>query len=513
MTPQSAGDLRGRLDRARVALEEARWDAAIDDLLGCEDWPLEIAEHAVLVKADTLMRRDATRALSWLVATNDIVLTDAGRFQRELITGRALTNVRNFDGAEQRFERAGTLLARVPDGAPRLAFNRSRLRWMRREAAPDDADIELALTDPDPTGRASAYAVRAWTHAARGDYRAQIADFVRALEVAADVGYRCDLGALGIIVHSLARIAFEVAHPRALAIAREAFETLRWTDDVRVDKFQTLRVLGLDAFMRGDVAQAQWYFRDATMTAPTAAFAAIAHLDRAYVARIMHNEPWALDELYEAVRIANGVAWGQTYGEERLALVILAVLLAPANAPEAQRFAAMYSMLGVESVSPLLALTHDRRAYASEKYALGRIEQTLGNTEAAQRALEEAYGIFAPIDYHYRAMLVATTLAELTGDAVWSERVKEHLAHYPGNPLLATTIDAAPQSDAVLDTITPWQRQVARAHWSGADAQELSQRFSRSVYTIQRQLTEIYLAFGVRSQSELRNEAIRRGLA
>ena len=513
MKTSKMGGLRTRLDRARTALEEARWDAALNELFECEDWPPEIAEYAVLVKAEALMRRDAAVALSWLVATDDVVATDAGRFERELITGRALTNARNFAGAAQHFERAGALLASAPHGAPKLAYHRARLRWMRREVRPDDADFTLALTDPDPTGRASAYAVRSWAHASAGEYRLQIADLTSAIQVAAAVDFRCDVAALGIIVHTLARAAFEIADAPGCAVAQAAFDRIRWTDDVRVDKFQTLRALGLEAFMRGEVARAQWLFRDASGTAPTPAFEVLAHLDRAYVARIMRNEPWALDELYEAVRIARGVHWGQTVGEERLALVVLAMQLAPTNAAEAQRFAAMYSMLGVESVSPVLALTNEPRAVATEKYALGCIERTLGNVDAARAALQEAYDFFDPIDYHYRAMLVASSLAELTGDASWSERAKRHLAHYPGNPLLAAKIDDATKSDAVFDGLTPLQRQLARAHWSGADAQELSARFSRSVFTVQRHIAEIYRAFGVDSAASLRAEAIRRGIA
>jgi DNA-binding NarL/FixJ family response regulator len=65
----------------------------------------------------------------------------------------------------------------------------------------------------------------------------------------------------------------------------------------------------------------------------------------------------------------------------------------------------------------------------------------------------------------------------------------------------------------VFDGLTPLQRQLARAHWSGADAHELSGRFSRSVFTIQRHLAEIYRAFGVDSAPALRTEAMRRGLA
>ena len=506
-------NLRATLDEAITALAEARWDAVLDHLRECEDWPIEIAEHAVLVKADTLTRRDAAAGLAWLAATQDIVLTDGARFTRELLTGRAYANVRSFDAAAARFERARRLLDNVPGGAPRLAYHTARLRWFRREAQPDDADVTLALTDPDPTGRASAYSVRAWTHASNGNFRGQIADLRTALDIAESVDYRCDVAVLGIIVFTLARIAFEVADGAAMDVARKAFDRIRWTDDVRVDRFQTLRALGLDAFMRGESAKAQWLFRDASTLAPTPAFRAFAHLDRAYVARIGRNEAWALDEIYEAVRLAQSVQWGQTQGEERYALVLLAILLAPVDASEAQRYAATFSMLGTDSVNPTLSMSRDQRNAGWEKYAFGRIEQTLGNTDTALVALKGAYEIFAPIEHHYMGMLIATALAELSGDAAWVQKANDHIAQYPGCPMAAKATANAPYADPVLDALSPLQRQIARAHWSGLNLDDLSRRFSRSLYTIEHHLGEVYGAFGVASSSALRDEALRRGLA
>jgi tetratricopeptide (TPR) repeat protein len=415
-----------------LALEEARWDAALDELLECEDWPLEIAEYAVLVKADALMRRDA--AIGLVVARRDQRCRGDGcRSLPARTRHRARAHERaEFHRRRPAFRTRRALLASVPGGAPKLAYNRSRVRWMRREARPDDADFTLALTDPDPTGRASAYAVRSWAHASAGEYRLQIADLVSALEVAAAADYRCDVASLGIIVHTLARASFEIADARGLPSPKRHSSAFAGPTTCASTSSRRCECWGSMHSCAARLPAAQWLFRDAAVTAPTPAFEVLAHLDRAYVARIMRNEPWALDELYEAVRIARGVHWGQTFGEERLALVVLAVLLAPTNAAEAQRFAAMYSMLGVESVSPVLALAHERRALASEKYALGCIERTLGNVDAARAALQEAYDVFDPIDYHYRAMLVASTLAELTGEAAWSERAKRHLAHYPG---------------------------------------------------------------------------------
>jgi len=207
------------------------------------------------------------------------------------------------------------------------------------------------------------------------------------------------------------------------------------------------------------------------------------------------------------------VAWGQTFGEERVALVTLAVLLAPIDPAEAQKYAATYSLLGVESVAPSLALTKAPNFVAAERYALARIAQTLGDRESAQGNYLKAYSVFAEMGYHYQAMLVASAMAELSGEAIWSERTREHLAHYPGCPFSAQAPENGLRNDPVLESLTPLQRQLARAHWSGMDVDQLSQRFSRSLYTVERHVADIYAAFGVTSAGGLRDQALSRGIA
>ena len=192
---------------------------------------------------------------------------------------------------------------------------------------------------------------------------------------------------------------------------------------------------------------------------------------------------------------------------------MLAVMLAPVDTAKAQRFAAIYSRLGVENVDPRFALSGEPRALAAESYALALIEQMLGHADSALESLRAAYDVYAPIEHHYRALTVATTIGEITGDAIWMQRVRAHVAHYPGSPLADRTLETSIANDSVLDVLSPLARQVARAHWSGASASELSKRFSRSLYTIERQIALIYAAFGVTSEGALRAEAMRRGLA
>jgi DNA-binding CsgD family transcriptional regulator len=93
------------------------------------------------------------------------------------------------------------------------------------------------------------------------------------------------------------------------------------------------------------------------------------------------------------------------------------------------------------------------------------------------------------------------------------QNARVHSAKFP-NCALAQRLAAQPagKKDDDLQGLTLTQRQIALAHYQGVDNDELSRRFSRSTFTIEKQLKDIYAAFGVRSRSGLREELHRRGL-
>ena len=508
-TPHT-GDLRA----ARVALRAAHYDLALELLAGCADWPAPWAEPAVLLRAEVLGRRDPIGALGWLIGLEDLFAGEPARFAFALAAGKAYAGVHDLASARARYAAAGTMARRVAGGPALLSHHTAQLRWLERDFAPDAPDVALALTHPDPSIAAAAYAVRGRLHGGRGDFRAQCADFERALAFAeTPADEPVDVATLALTCQALARVAFETADGAALAAARRAFDTLAWTPDVAVERYTALRVLGWDAFMRGRGTDARWAFKDALALAPSPAWRVMAHLDRAHVAGLGHEEPRAVEELAEADRLAQEVRWESTRGEERQALVWLATLHAPVDAVRAQRYAAVYASLGTVNVEPAAALNGDRRALAFARYAQGRIDQALGRRASAIAALREAYGIFDGAEHHYRAMLAASGLAELTGDEGWRLRAVAHARRYPDCPLLSLVDDAVAREEAMPRQLSPLQRQIARALWSGADAPELAERFGRSASATERQIAAVFSAFGVASRTALLDEARKRGLA
>lgn len=510
----AAAERTEALRDARVALRSAWYDVVLSLTEGCEDWPAAEAEAGIALRGEVLVRRDPVAALTYLTSVADVPSTEAGRFAYEIVSGKAFAKVRDLDSAAARFAVAATLAPRVEHGAETLAYNTGRLRFLRHQYDPRAEDVARSLTHPDPSMAAAAYAMRAWHHGALGDFRAQISDFTTALAFVTKPlpSEPVDVGTLAITCFSLARVAFETAHDDGVAAAQRAYDAIAWTDDVAGDRFQAIRALAWDAFMRGETGRAQWMLKEARAAAPSDAYRVGAHVDRAYVARIAGNEAWALEELAEADRLAHGIAWESTYGEERLVLCTLGVLHAPVDAARAQRWAAHYARIGVEAISPNSAVGHDRRAIGFAKYAQGRIDQMLGRREPAASALREAYTIFDTIGYHYRATLAACALADLTGEGLWRERALGHAQAYPDCPLMAIADRSGVSDDAMPPQLAPLERQVARALWSGADAGELSRRFSRSRYTIDRMVEAVFEAFGVSTRAALVDEARKRGL-
>jgi DNA-binding CsgD family transcriptional regulator/tetratricopeptide (TPR) repeat protein len=503
----------GTLREARLALRSGRYDEAIALVAGCEDWAPPYAERGVLVKAETIGRRDPIAALSYLTEVDDVFSTVEGRFGRDIESGRFHAAVRDLDSAAIRYGLARRLADGVLHGRETMAYHDVRMRWYRGDCDPEAPEIAIALAHPDPSIVAATYAFRGWLHAGRGEYPQQVVDLsiaVRAIRT--PEGEPIDLGTLASSINALARISFEIADARGIEAAREAFEGLSWTPDVRAEQFMTMRALGWDAFMRGESGRAQWIFKEAREIAPSDPWRAMAHLDRAYVARVVGNEIWAIEELAEADRLARDVRWESSSGEERGVLVPLASLHAAVDAARAQRYAALYSRLGSGNLTPAFASAGDRRARAMAKYAQALIDHTLGRRDAAVPGLREAYAIFEGAGHHYRAMLAAASLAELTGDEGWRAASIAHAGAYPGCPLATIADDAIKREEAMPRQLSPLQRQIARALWSGDEPEQISRRFSRSLYTIERQIRAVYGAFGVVSRIELVDQARRRGL-
>jgi tetratricopeptide (TPR) repeat protein len=496
---------------ARRFFHAGEYDRALRKLEFFEQWPPEDLVAAVLIRAEILTRRDPVASLKELTRWQDRFVTPALRFEYFVASGRACSNVRDFDGAAALFRNARTMAAAAGRrGVARVAYQEARLRWMRGDYDPHCSELVEALTDPTPIGQAAALALRAWMHGGIEQYDEQIAGFRSALALAFEHPENRDVASVGLLIHSLLAAAVELGDAEAMRCGREAYERLLWTNDTRADQFLCARALGWDAFLSGELVRAQEIFNDAARLAPTSAWQVTAHLDRAQVAYSIGNEPWALEELLRAHEIAERVRWDRTRGEERTALVRLASLFADKDQRLARVYVDTYTTIGMENVSPTLALGKERRALAHRQYAAGRLQQVLGNESLACEYLASAYTVFEATRKHYQAALTADALHDATEDPLWAERARAQAAHFPNCPLPQRLRGDERFSDERYQKLTPFQRQLLHANGRGLSIPQMSARFCRSSFTLRRQLDQICVVYAARNPRELRVKTRRR---
>lgn len=512
-TSESAGATH--LNKAWEAFRRARRDEALAQLIGCEEWPNPLNEKGLALRAEVLTIGDPILGLQELAAHQEAFVTREGRFDYLIASARAYTNCRNFEGAGEMLSAAQALLEGGDDPrVSRLAYHRVRLQCVTRQYDPNCSDFALALRDPDPAIQFAALSWRSWMHAGLEDYRGQLRDLLAAFRLFEREGYRCDLTSVGISLHAMLRLAFEIGDAEALSAGESAYDAIEWTPDIQEYRFLCVRALAWDAYLQGEPARAQWLFKDSKEFAPTSAWKVMAHVDRAYVASMNDNEAWATEELYQAHALAGRVTWSATNGEERVALVTLAVLFARIDMVQAQRYVSIYIQLGLDGISPTLALAHDRRAVAFEKYATGCVQLVLGNTNLAIRSLEAAFEIFSQSEHYYRTALAAKALYEATNEPAWLEVARANAIRFPQSAICRRLHEQCdPEEKPALAGLTPTQRQIAVGIAQGLELEELSERFSRSTFTIEKHIEVILAELGAASRHELRSELRRRGLA
>ena len=510
----SGADVAAMYQKAWEAERRARRSEALALLQGCEDWPAPYNEQGLILRAEALTLRDPILGLEDLAAHSDAFASNEGRFDYLIASARAYTNARNFEGAQEMLDAAAALLGNGDQRASKIAYHKTRVLWATRQYNPQDENFALALRDGDPAIRFAALTQRAWMYGGLENSSSQLEDFVAAFKIFREHGFHCDVTAVARTLYAMLQLAFELGDEKAIAAGEEAYEAIEWTSEIQVQRFLAVRALAWHAYLQGEPGRAQWLFKTSKDIAPTPAWQVMAHVDRAYVARMNLNEAWAVEELYQAHALARAVNWSATKGEERVALMTLAALFATVDMAQAQRYVSTYIELGPESMNPMLAAAHEqRRAVAFEKFAAGRVQAVLGNTNLAVRSLETAYEIFAQVQHDYRAALAAQALYELTNNETWLDVARAHAAKFPKSAICKRLNESPAQpKDTALESLTPMQRQFALAYAQGADMEELSKRFSRSKFTLQAQIETIYKALDVDSRASLANELSRRGL-
>lgn len=462
---------------------------------------------AVLLRARIYLKKAPDTALAFLLERTAPPNDRALRAEREMLLAIGYGRVRQHDAAAESFGAALRMAKALPALRDEITYWRAR-DWLIQGQAD-----EAARTAEDLGSNTAEYARIRSMHLqsailrSRGRHREEALALIEVLE-AIERTPKPDIELRSWATHTLAALTRELHIPQARRIVESNIEK-PWPEYFAENHFQSVKAFAWTCALSGDYFNAFRYLKRAAELARGDAWATLALLDRAYLAKCLGEVRWSRQELAEAELRGRDVDWLSVRGEERIAVLLFAELLAPLDAAKAAYYMALYQRMP-PLCDPLLGLSYGQRLCAIADYAAGVVHAALGNRKQGVALLRKSLQIFERDHYDWRAARCALALYDLTKDSAMLECARERLREYPGSWLM----EELQRKQAVIgDTgLTPMQDAVFRDICAGCSTDEIAQKYQRSKFTIRNHVKSIFRAFGVNTRSALVAEALRRRL-
>jgi DNA-binding CsgD family transcriptional regulator/tetratricopeptide (TPR) repeat protein len=508
-----AGNANSELpyERARRDFFAGRLEETLSATDGFESWPPDAAADTIFLRATTFARLSRGALGAGFLRERGGALARAQPIVYHATLGLCFTVGGDTAAAAEEFKRARAFERDAPvEHRASLHFAESLGYIFSGDGHALPPGIAVAFEDRSPNGQLLAYWLRACAHMWAGNYPAQLRDLYAALEVAEAHPAQCEVVVVSHIARDLVATGMELSDERAVRLGRTTLDALDPVPATLYDQLHARTVIAMNAFMRGDPANGQQLLRAAEKYATFDAGRIVLLSRRAYVAQLTDNPMWAAEELTIAQEIADAFDWETANSHEISALILLATALAETKSPRSLTYLERHNQLHAR----MGGLPHyDTRRYDALLASMeGTIRARMGQRDSALALLESAYRVFAPIDHHLRAALVARELHGLTGAKRWSDALFRH-AQACGAKAWCVTPGFAGEADDIYASLTPTQKEIFRAICDGMSVAEIGRDTSRSVFTINKHLQAIYTAFDVHSRGELREAAKERRLA
>ena len=413
-------DMRRHFERAEFSAGGAVYDAAVEDGVTPTD-------EDDLLQARILLKSDENKAVAFLVRRPPTTKAGKHRGEWEMLLGVGYSRMRDFERADHHFGLAQRYL-KSPADRSQLAYHLARRSML--EGRLDDAwrFADEIVSDKSQSAKISAEMLRSFIYCHEERYRDSAQSLINAIKL---IGKRREhfLEEWFHAVQNLALLGRELAFEEAAALARnEVDEPIEWPVDFETQRFQAVKAVAWSCALRGDMLGCFRYLRIAERSVPSDVWAVILLLDRAYFARIVSEQNWALDEIAKAESLAENVDWNALSGEERMALLLLARATAPIDAERARYYLARFK--GLDKVrSPLHLFAFDQRMEAFTAYTEG-VVKLAAHDASAEEALRRAWGTFDRIGYDWRAARAAIRLWESTKKDRWRHLAEDKLKIY-----------------------------------------------------------------------------------
>lgn len=467
------------------------------------------SNDAVLARAQLFLKIDSKRIVPFLLKNELKRATPSEAARRSMFLGTGYARLGEFAEADKHFADAKKTF-RQGNALAELASHITRRYADERNFEAAEEWRQKSLLDRSLAGRIRSEHLAAHIAARRQAYRDQVASVMRVLDLIGDKRetYAEDWYAA---VHTLAGLSRELQVPHAAKRARqEVDQDIEWSDDFAVSRFQALKSVAWCQALAGDELGCLRYLRLAQRANIHMAWRVIPHLDRSFFASVVGEQQWSLNEFSAAEELADTIAWDETAGEERIALLLLAEAAARHAPKRAPFYIARFNNLG-KMRNQLQHLTFDNRLKGMAAYVSGIVKLAGGDKEAAEEQLRVAWGIFDRIGYDVRAGRTALALYRATGKVRWLHLAEDKLESYPHSWLrksLAESTTAA-KPDAALSKM---QRAVTELTCEGLSTDDIAERLGLSRNTILNHLKVVYKKVGVNSRQGLVVEALKRKL-
>ncbi len=454
-----------------------------------------------LLKAHTLFAAGRqNEALSFLL-NHDPRRRDPQIYARWVaFVGNAYARLRDFESADRYFNEVSRRKVSVTDSAF-VAYYRTRRYLLEHRIEDAWRTHGETLKESSLYGKIRAEHLRSFIFSQEERYEEQERSLLKVLAL---IGKRRAeyLEEWYWAVHTLAALARELGGPEAMTTAqREVDASVEWSPDFAINRFQALKAVGWCNALRGDQLSCFRYLRAAQETDVHLVWKAILLLDRSYFASSIGESQWSRNEMQAAEDLMSTIDWNQCHGEERIALLLLAELLAPIdNAKAAQyleKFCAEHKIN-----SPSLHFSSDNRMEAMMNYTRGIVTLFANKKQTAESALKRAWGTFDRIGYGWRAARAAIALYESSGKSRWLHLAEEKLDAFSDSWLMRN-FETARKTTLTRPAISPMQGRVLELLCRGFSTADIAAELGRSSYTVRNHIKLLFKAYKVRTRHAL----------
>ena len=498
------------LDEARAAWSNGEYERVVALLSGARFNGRESRIAAALLQGRALLAVGRPQDVVALIegVRNEAKAGDA--VVAAMLLGAALVRADRRDEGEALLDATAELAQRVaPQHVAEVAYYRALSRWSSHRLSDAETIIDAALAGANGVVLSRLLQLLGWIGVRRENYAAAAHDFSAALDALKNAEVP-DVKGRATALHALGIIAAETIDLRLGRLVRREYETNRWSDDTRVERFQVLEQLAWLSLLEGNL-EAAWDERQLALSLTVdTSYHAIALIHAAEIAEIVGDrfaQSRYLDLSGALLLRGDQVALDV---ERRIALLSFVAVASDTEPDTAKAVLALYDRSRPRRTE-MLALEGDRRFEAYEQYARGKFAISQGDTQRGVAELDRSLDLWTRLNYRLRAALTANELRAVTGDRKYVHIALDALRNTP-DAWLRTAMERRATGDDPVSQLTPAERRVLAELCLGKKSREIADHFGRSFNTINNHTRAIFSAFGVRSRAALVAECARLGI-